>query len=390
VEKNSNFQQFSFNFSIILGNHSNVQRMRGKISGMVGRYGEKMQKRIVDFGIKSGELQAGRLNKISDVPGVRVGHCSIDTQENKTGVSVILPGEDFIFNHKLPAAVSVLNGFGKSLGLMQIEELGNIETPIYLTNTLNVGLVHDAAVSMMIEEAAKNGGELLSVNPVVFECNDSFLNRIQNRVIHAEHVRRAVESAAADFDEGDVGAGKGMSCFQLKGGIGSASRVIQLDSKTYTLGLLVLSNFGLLKDLRIAGKPAGEVIARQRKNAEAVDRGSIILVYATDAPLTSRQIKRVIQRGAVGLARLGSYTGHFSGEVMLGFSTAYTVSSERDIFSVPMVNENRLDVLFRAAAECAEEAVLNSMVCAQTVVGYRGNVRESLAKYLDHEEGLLT
>jgi D-aminopeptidase len=360
------------------------------------------QKRISDFGVEIGAMRKGRLNKISDVAGVLVGHCAIDTETHKTGVTYIAPGAANPFARKLPAAAFVLNGFGKSMGLIQIEELGCIETPLFMTNTLNVGLVHDAAVGAMIERCEKDGIDLRSVNPIVLECNDSNLNDIRERAVKAEHVARAIADARADFAEGDVGAGKGMICHGLKGGIGSASRVFELDGKEYTLGVLALTNHGRLPDLVIDGKPIGRAIAAAQKAqaaqsaqaaagaehaseapaADAPDRGSVILVCATDAPLSSRQIKRVIKRGSVGLARLGSYIGHGSGEVFVGFSTAYSVSGETDILPAAMVREEKLDALFRAAAECAEESALNAMVCAGAVTGFRGRRCESLASYM--------
>jgi len=362
------------------------------------------QKRISDFGVEIGAMRKGRLDKISDVEGVLVGHCSIDTATHKTGVTYIEPGAGNPFARKLPAAAFVLNGFGKSMGLIQIEELGCIETPLFMTNTLNVGLVHDAAVGRMIERCEKDGIELRSVNPIILECNDSNLNDIRARAVKAEHVARAIADARADFAEGDVGAGKGMICHGLKGGIGSASRTFELGGKTYTLGILALTNHGRLPDLAVGGKPIGRAIAAAQAAraaeadagasaasaiaaaaaiADAPDRGSVILVYATDAPLSSRQIGRVIKRGSVGLARLGSFIGHGSGEVFVGFSTAYSVSGDSDILPVAMVREEKLDVLFRAAAECAEESVLNAMVCAGAVTGFRGRRCESLASYMD-------
>ena len=178
------------------------------------------QKRISDFSVEIGAMKTGLLNKISDVEGILVGHCTIDTETHKTGVTYIAPGAANPFARKLPAAAYVLNGFGKSMGLIQIEELGCIETPLFLTNTLNIGLVHDAAVGAMIERCEREGIELRSVNPIVLECNDSNLNDIRDRAVKAEHVERAIADARADFAEGDVGAGKGMICHGLKGGIG--------------------------------------------------------------------------------------------------------------------------------------------------------------------------
>lgn len=183
------------------------------------------QAKLSDYGISVGTLPSGPLGKISDVPGVTVGHCTVDTQTQKTGVTVVMPCADDMFAQKLPAAACVLNGFGKTAGLVQIGELGTLETPIALTNTLNVGLVYDAMVEYMVGRCAQSGTALRSVNPVVAECNDGGLNDIARRAVRQEHVFAAIENARADFEEGDVGAGKGMVCHGLKGGIGSASRL---------------------------------------------------------------------------------------------------------------------------------------------------------------------
>ena len=187
------------------------------------------QAKLSDYGISVGTLPSGPLGKISDVPGVTVGHCTVDTQTHKTGVTVVMPCADDMFAQKLPAAACVLNGFGKTAGLVQIGELGTLETPIALTNTLNVGLVYDAMVEYMVGRCAQSGTALRSVNPVVAECNDGGLNDIARRAVRQEHVFAAIENARADFEEGDVGAGKGMVCHGLKGGIGSASRIVELD-----------------------------------------------------------------------------------------------------------------------------------------------------------------
>ena len=194
-----------------------------------------MQTRASYHGLKVGSLPAGPRNQITDVPGVTVGHCTVDTDTHKTGVTVLFPCAENPFVHKLPAAAFVLNGYGKSAGLVQIQELGTLESPIALTNTLNVGKVHDALVGYLVERCEAEGVELRSVNPVVCECNDSTLNDICHRAVEESHVRAAMEQAGADFDEGDVGAGKGMVCHDLKGGIGSASRLMEVDGKTYTL-----------------------------------------------------------------------------------------------------------------------------------------------------------
>ena len=342
------------------------------------------QKRIRDYGISIGDYPTGPLNKISDVPGVLVGHATLDDERHKTGVSVILPGSGNAFLHKPVAAAYVLNGFGKTLGLMQLQELGVIETPIALTNTLNVGLIHDALVGYMIDQCQKDGLRLTSVNPIVCECNDATLNDIQKRDLGREHLLAAIRDARADFAEGDVGCGKGMVCHSLKGGVGSASRQIEIDGHTYTIGVLVQSNHGALKDLLIAGKPAGRIIDAAL-NCSAPDKGSIISVMATDIPLSSRQIGRVIRRASVGLARLGSFIGHGSGEVMIGFTTANRVFHvpEKGFMEFRAISESQIDPLFRAMAEAEEEAVLNSMVTARTVTGYDGTVKYSLRAFMD-------
>jgi len=343
------------------------------------------QKRIEDYGIKIGKLPKGKLNKITDVKGVKVGHYTIDTEENKTGVTVIIPQEKNIFANKMIAASYVLNGFGKTTGLIQIDELGTLETPIALTNTLNVGIVHDAIVEYMINECEKDSIDIRSINPVVCECNDSKLNNIKNRVVKKEHVFHAIENSCFDFLEGDVGGGKGMTCHGLKGGIGSASRIVELEGKEYTVGVLVQSNHGLLEDFMINSNNIGKEIAKTVNAQENVDKGSIIIIVATDIPLSSRQLKRVCKRASVGLARLGSFIGHGSGEIVVGFTTANSINhnKENDIVSINIINENKIDLPFRAVAEACEEAVLNSMVVANKEIGYKGNEVESLKDYIE-------
>lgn len=280
----------------------------------------------------------------------------------------------------MPAAAVVLNGYGKSQGLVQIQELGTLETPIALTNTLNVGRVHDALVEYMVRQAEKRGVELRSVNPVVGECNDASLNRITERVIGIPEVMSAIESAGADFEEGDVGAGKGTTCFGLKGGIGSASRVFQVGTERYTLGVLVQSNFGSTENLRIDGQPVGRRIL-QEITPSALDKGSIMIVMATDLPASDRQLTRIIKRAGVGLARMGSYWGHGSGDIVIGFSTAQRISTEEQAGTVPfrMLNEEYIDTVFQAMADATEEAVLRSMLQADAV-GNRRSLKEFLQK----------
>ena len=343
--------------------------------------GDMQKRRISGYGVQVGSLKPGPRNKITDVPGVRVGHCTLDEGPLRTGVTVIEPGGGNPFFAKPVAAVHVLNGYGKSLGLMQIQELGVLETPIALCGTLNVGLVHDALVQLMLERCAGGGKHITSINPVVCECNDGKLSDIAQRPVRLEHVRAATEGAGVDFAEGSVGAGRGMICHGLKGGIGSASRIVKMDGVAYTVGLLALANHGRMADLMIAGKPAGRAAHALLHPQETPERGSIIMVIATDLPVDSRQLGRILSRASVGLARLGSYIGHGSGEVMVGFTTANTMPFEEGpaVIATRILREDLLDEAFRAVAECCEEAVLNALVCAETTVGYQGDRVVSLA-----------
>ena len=327
-----------------------------------------------------GRMEHGPRNAITDIAGVRVGHCTVDNERHKTGVTVILPCEDDIFRGKLVAAYHVLNGFGKTAGLMQIGELGTLETPIALTNTLNVGLVHDAMVEYMCRQAENLGYRISSVNPVVCECNDASLNDIRHRAVGQAEVFAAIDSASADFALGDVGAGKGMTCHDLKGGIGTASRIMTIDGERFTIGVLVLTNHGCLRDLTIGGQNVGADIEK-RIREDTPDEGSCIMIVGTDLPVTSRQLGRIIRRCSVGLARLGSYIGHGSGEVMVGFSTANRIPPEGGCLNFRCIHESHMDDAFRAAAEATEEAVLRSMLEAGTVTGYTGKVRRSLREF---------
>lgn len=328
-----------------------------------------------------GRMEKGPRNAITDVPGVRVGHCTVDNDWHKTGVTVVLPCENDIFQEKMVAACHVLNGFGKTAGLMQINELGTLESPIALTNTLNVGLVHDAMVEYLCRRAEENGYAIRSVNPVVCECNDASLNDIRHRAIGQAEVFAAIESASADFALGDVGAGKGMTCHDLKGGIGTSSRIMEIDGETFTIGVLVLTNHGSLRDLTVGGENIGADIER-RIREDTPDEGSCIMIVATDLPVTSRQLGRIIRRCSVGLARLGSYIGHGSGEVMVGFSTANRIPAEGGCLNLRCIHESQIDKAFRAVAEATEEAVLRSMLEAKTVTGYSGKLRRSLTEFL--------
>ena len=341
-----------------------------------------MQKRISDYGVHVGTLPRGERNKITDVKGVLVGHSTIKNEKYRTGCTVIMPTEENIYTHKLVAASFVHNGYGKTAGTIQIDELGTLETPIALTNTLNVGLVADALVEYTVNRCEAEGVFARSVNPVVGECNDASMNTITDRPVKKEHVFSAISQACVDFEEGDVGAGTGTGCYGFKGGIGSASRVIELDGQPYTVGILVQSNYGATHDLMIDGKHIDQAVL-DKVNAAECDKGAIIVVLACDIPLSARQLRRVVKRCSVGIARLGSYIGHGSGEVFIGFSTANVIAPESEVISIRCINEDVIDRVFRAVGEATEEAILNSMVCASAAPDLNGNTVHSLSEYLE-------
>ncbi|MEX3941738.1 P1 family peptidase [Paraburkholderia sp. BR10937] len=329
-----------------------------------------------------GTLASGATGTIADVSGVRVGHCTLDAGEVQTGVTVLLPHGGDLFREKVPAGACVINGFGKSIGLMQLEELGVLETPVALSNTFAVGALAQAQIRAAVAANPQIGCGLPTVNPVVFECNDGYLNDIQALAVHEEHYVAACAAAYADFARGSAGAGRGMSSFDLKGGIGTASRVVQAAALQYTVGALVLANFGRLPMLTIGGVPVGrELAARAAPNraTQEPEKGSIIMLIATDAPLDARHLRRVAMRAAAGLARTGSVYGHGSGDIAMAFSTAYTLAHDAPTHALPpLLADSQLDPLFQASADCVEQAILDALWSASTVHGRDGHVRLAL------------
>jgi D-aminopeptidase len=303
-------------------------------------------------------------------------------------VTVILPHQGNLFRERVPAAVHVFNGFGKCMGLEQVAELGQLETPIGLTSTLCVGKVADALVSHAIRENPEIGISLPTVNPFVGECSDAWLNDIQGRHVGAAEVMRAIDGATQGaVDEGSVGAGTGMSAFGFKGGIGTSSRVIAADLGGWAVGVLVLANFGRRGDLRIDGVPVGRLLD-ERRDVEP-ERGSIMMIVGTDAPCTDRILGRIARRAVLGMARTGSMGGHGSGDVVVAFSASPLVRMplEADgwILRQETVAEHgiggasdAIDALFAATVEATEEAILNALFKATTVVGRDGHVREAI------------
>lgn len=339
-----------------------------------------MKARIRDFNILCGTMPTGPMNAITDVAGVLVGHHTIQDGDINTGVTAILPHSGNIYRRKVLAACDIINGFGKSIGLVQINELGSLETPILLTNTFGVGTCANALIRDAIAKNPDIGRTTATVNPVVCECNDGPLNDIQAMAVTENHARLALANAGTHVAEGNVGAGTGMTCFGFKGGIGTASRMLQLDEKTYHVGVLALTNFGRAGDLTLPDgrRPDPRVIAEAEK-------GSVILILATDIPLEHRQLQRVTKRCGAGLARLGAFWGHGSGDIAVGFSTAVTFDHDEksDLISMQALNENRIDQLFRAATEATQESVLNSMCAADAMLGRAGNSRPSLRDWLE-------
>ncbi len=334
-----------------------------------------------------GRFATGRWNAITDVAGVQVGHSTIIRGKGplkrgkgpvRTGVTAILCNEKNIFAQRIVGGGFVLNGAGEVSGLTQMMEWGLIETPIFLTNTLSVGQVSDAAVQWMIETYPGIGGEHDVLIPLVGECDDSWLNDSAGRHVKAENVFEALRTASSGpVAEGSVGGGTGMICCDFKSGIGTSSRKLPQEFGGYTIGVLVMNNFGHMRDLRVAGFPVGTVLeARYRAMPKRkLNYGSIIAVVATDAPLSTHQLGRISKRVALGIGRAGSIAAHGSGEIILAFSTANTVPRVTDkmIYRMKMLLDPRLDPLYAAAIEATEEAILNSLTMARDLDGPNGN-----------------
>lgn len=415
---------------------------------------ESSRPRARALGFIAPGLPTGPQNAITDVAGVRVGHATLIAGEGhlvpgqgpvRTGVSVIRPHGGNLFRHKVPAAVETLNGFGKPLGFEQVRELGVLESPIALTGTLNVGRVADALIDAALRANPGIGITTSSINVVVGETNDGWLNDLQGRHVRAEHVAAALAAAEGEPGagpgapgpapaEGSVGAGTGTCCFGWKGGIGTASRVLPAALGGFTLGALVQANFGARDQLTMRGVRVGQALATtgdqrpttetdhepgttsptpvrglgsvspedhphvhtptpphlaggawsvEREADDSAGAGSVMIVLATDAPLDSRQLGRAARRAAVGLARTGSPISHGSGDFVIAFSTAYTLPHDAPASQVgsrpALANEGAvLDGLFVAVAEAVEEAVLNALCAAETMVGRDGHVAEAL------------
>ena len=333
-----------------------------------------------------GTLPSGPLDAITDVGAIRVGHCTLDDGDVHTGVTAVLPNADPLLCRPL-AASCVFNGFGKSVGLMQLTELGCLETPLALTNTFCVGAVATAQIRAAVAAHPEVGREWPTVNPLVLECNDGYLNDIQAFAVTGEHYRAACAAASRTFAQGSVGAGRGMSCFHLKGGIGSASRVADCGGNPFTVGALVLSNFGRAEHCLLAGTPVGgllrERLERMDAEAAAPEKGSIIMLLATDAPLDGLQLGRLARRAGNGLARTGAICGHGSGDVAIAFSASRFLPFPSDEATpLPHAPDGWMDALFQAAAEATEQAVFKALFYAEPFVGRDGRRRPSIREVL--------
>ena len=339
---------------------------------------EMERPRARDAGVVIGTLPTGPANAITDVPGVRVGQSTLHRgRDLHTGVTAILPHGGDLFHDRVPAAIHVGNGFGKLLGVTQVRELGELESPILLTGTLNVWRVADALVGWML--ARPGMSDVRSLNVVVGETNDGWLSDIRARPLGESAVRQALESAStAAPEEGATGAGAGTVAFGWKGGIGNSSRRVVVDGHAYTVGVLVQSNYG--GDLVVAGVPVGreihprQIAARARSPAPNTGDGSVMIVVATDAPLDARLLERLATRALIGIGRTGSVMSNGSGDYVIAFSTAESLRRHQGATSAAAatLGNDAMTPLFQAVAEASEEAVLNSLFRARTIEGQHG------------------
>jgi D-aminopeptidase len=342
--------------------------------------------RLRDLGAAIGALPVGPKNAITDVPGVRVGHSTVSwggpelplgSGPARTGVTAVFPHGDDVWHERVIAGAFVANGVGEVIGISAIREWGLIETPVLLTNSQSAGAVYDATVRWMMARDLQIGVED-AVMPVVGECDDGFLNDLRGMHVTEEHVRAALDTATdGPVAEGCVGAGTGMTCFDFKSGIGTSSRVVTAHGRPFTVGVLVLTNFGVRHRFVVDGVPVGREIndLMPVENRE----GSCIVVLATDAPLTSRQCTRLAKRCALGLATTGSYASDGSGEFMIAFTTAHRVPrASAEPLQLSSVTNEQMHELFEAAVDATAESVVNSLCAAHTTVGRDAQVAHAL------------
>jgi len=328
------------------------------------------RKRARELGIRIGTMHPGKWNAITDVPGVRVGHSTlIQGSSIRTGVTVVFPRDD-IYQTYLPFGSHILNGNGEVTALTQTDSLGILGSPICLTNTSSVGMVYDAVLSQM------PGTKLL---PIVGETWDAFLNDVEGRHVHKEHVLEAMKNAKpGPVAEGNVGGGTGMICYEFKGGIGTSSRRLPPPWEEYTVGALVQANHGSRQHLRIDGVPVGEEILDLKPVPdEASYLNSILIVIATDAPLLDYQLNRIARRGGMGLSKTGSISSNSSGDFILAFSTSNPIAADEfwngSTYKLQAIEQYEIQSLFQAASEATEEAIVNALFAAETLKGRQGH-----------------
>lgn len=354
------------------------------LSFLIGFSVFSQHKRARDLGIKIGVFETGELNAITDVKGVTIGHKTLIQGENiRTGVTAIIPHQKNLYQYKVPAAIYIGNGFGKLTGYSQVKELGNIETPIILTNTLNVPVAAEALISYTLNQ--KENHEVRSVNAVVGETNDGYLNDIRGRHLKEEDVFEAIENAKeGPVAEGNVGAGTGTVCFGFKGGIGTSSRKIPEALGGYTVGVLVQTNFGGV--LEINGVPVGQELKKfiyDNITLNNVD-GSCMIVVITDAPLHSRNLERVAKRAMLGLAKTGGIASNGSGDYVIALSVnehnIKSLSLDSKLYQSTILKNEAMTPVFLATIEATEEAIINSLFAAETMKGRNKRVIESIPK----------
>jgi D-aminopeptidase len=340
------------------------------------------QKRARDYGIHIGVMAPGKWNAITDVPGVKVGHRTIIKGDSiRTGVTAILPYDGNVFQQKVPAAVFTGNGFGKLAGTTQVQELGNLEAPIVLTNTLSVATAMNAVIEYTLQQ--KGNENVQSVNAVAGETNDGWLNDIRGQHVSKEDVRMAIQEAnTGTVAEGCVGAGTGTVCFGFKGGIGTASRILPASLGGYTVGVLVQTNFGGV--LQIDGAPVGEALGKFSFSNQLLNNvdGSCMMVVATNAPIDARNLQRLAKRAFMGLAKTGGIASNGSGDYVIAFSTADSIrvphSYKQPLQQVSLLQNDEMSPLFMAAIEATEEAIINSLFMATSTTGIKGHTVEAL------------
>lgn len=348
--------------------------------------------RIRELGIEIGRFETGKTNSITDVVGVLVGHRTLsfdgaDGEIVRTGVTAILPHGGNLFQEKVLGSSYVINGFGKTIGTVQLQELGLIESPILLTNTLSVPAVAEGTIRYMLEQNHDIGDSTGTVNVIVGECNDGYLNTIRGLHVQPQDAILAIQAASTgEVEEGCVGAGTGMTCFGYKGGIGTSSRTSMISSEQYTVGVLVLSNFGSPDDLISPRYKGREHVVKEegedKDKDEKTPDGSIMIIIATDAPLNERQLHRIAKRASFGLSRTGSFAAHGSGDIVISFSTAHRFphypSKATHSCAYLVEDGEAISQLFEMTVDAVEEAIWNSLCKAVTTTGRNGRVRHAI------------